>query len=110
VFDEAAIIRIRDVLGSAVAETLSESDPSHIVTDAMVDLRVEEIGPLDRIRSDLFVTLVARDEPCRQLNKSTIPEQLAAALREIVGSADVVVELVLTQHASSFDYSLLEGA
>jgi hypothetical protein len=107
-FEEAEVIGIRDAIIPAVARLLTEADPAHLVTDAMVDVRVEEIGPLDRIRGNLFVTLLARDEPDRQAARSSILAELAAQLRQ--STDDVVVELVLTQHASSFDYSLLEGA
>lgn len=108
--DTATITAIRDALASAVAQLLTEADPDHIVTDPMVDLRVQEYGPLDRIRSDILVTVLARDEPQRQRARLSIPAQLAGLVREIAGDVDVVVELVLTQHTSSFDYTVLENA
>lgn len=107
-FAEADIVVIRDMIGPAVAGLLTEADPDHQVTAAMVDVAVEPIGPLDRIRGDLFVTVLARDEPQRQAARNTIPAALARQLQS--AAADVVVELVLTQHTSSFDYSQLEGA
>ena len=109
-FDEAAVVRIRDAVASASADILTEVDPEHIVTDPMVDLRVEPIGTLDRVRGDLFITLLARDEPARQENRRVITSRLEEAVRRLAGDAEVTVELVLTQHTSSFDYATLEDA
>lgn len=97
---------MRDLLRSAAAEALTGVDPDHIVTPAMVDVRVMEVGPLDVVRASLFVTLLARHEPQRAQRA----DRIVAEIQDVASSEvpDTVVELVLTDHASSFDYAQLE--
>jgi len=100
------IVRVRDVLRSVAATALTGVDPDHLVTPAMIDVRVLEVGPLDVIRAPLFVTLLARHEPQRVQGSGRV----VAAIRDAVSSEvpDVVVEFVLTAHTTSFDYAALE--
>ncbi|MGH9124719.1 MAG: hypothetical protein ACRDZ8_08330 [Acidimicrobiales bacterium] len=87
---------------------LTEVDPDHLVNSTMVDCRVLEIGPLDRIRCDVFITVFARNEPARSVAASIITDRLSAVARAASGVEDAVVELILTAHSSSLDYATLE--
>lgn len=107
---EETIAALVEPLAEMVARGLETVDPSHCVTPAMVDLRCCEIGPLDRVRSDLFITVLARREPARSVAASDLVLGWAAEVAERTGLGDVVVELVLTDHHSSFDYAALEEA
>jgi hypothetical protein len=101
---EDRIVRVRDLLTDAVGPALMAVDPRHVVNSAMVDARLVAIGPLDRIRAPLFVTLFARTEADRVAGSAAIIELLSAAAAEAIDAASTVVELVLTDHHSSFDY------
>lgn len=107
-FEEDTIAHVRDALIDAVGPALTEADPAHVVNDMMVDAKLIAIGPLDRIRSDLFVTLFARHEPARAAAAVQVIARLSAVATEASGLVHPVVELSLTSHASSFDYSALE--
>jgi hypothetical protein len=106
--DRDKMIRTRDDIASAVASLLMETDPQHVVNEQMIDSRVEEIGPLDQIRSSVFITVFARDEIARSRAAPTITRALVEVARQSAGTDDVVVELVLTNHTSSVDYAALE--
>jgi hypothetical protein len=105
---EDRIVRVRDLLMDAVGPALMAVDPQHIVNSAMVDARLVAIGPLDRIRAPLFVTLFARTETDRVAGSATIIEGLTAAVAGAIDASSTVVELVLTDHHSSFDYVVHE--
>jgi len=99
---------VRGVIPRLVAGGLTREDPAHIVTPAMVDVRFTQIGPLDLVRSDVFVTVLARREVERQHSAADLASEWAAAVAAASGVSDAVVELVLTDHTSSFDYGSLE--
>jgi hypothetical protein len=107
-FGEAELERLRDALIDEVGMALTDADPSHLVNSRMVDARLIPVGPLDRIRGDLFVTLLARHEPARAAAADRIVDRIARCASDVVGPGDVVVELSLTHHYSSLDYSALE--
>jgi enamine deaminase RidA (YjgF/YER057c/UK114 family) len=107
-FGEADIAGIRDALVDAAGPVLTEADPDHVVNAAMVDARLIPIGRLDRVRSDLFVTLLARHEPARATAAAAIVRRLVGVAVAASGLQDAVVELSLTQHTSSVDYASLE--
>ena len=85
---------------------LTKADPGHIVTASMVDWVVQDRGALDSIRAPLFVSVFARHEYARRTDQQKIVDALHALATSIV-QYPVVVELLLTHHASSFDYSTL---
>jgi hypothetical protein len=105
---EERIVRVRDHLIDVVGPALMSVDPDHVVNAAMVDAHLVEMGPLDRFRSDIFVTLLARTEPARVLGAASIVDVLTRSARDAASPTSVVVELVLTDHHSSFDYASLE--
>lgn len=102
------MLRVRDRLISEVGPALMSVDPDHVVNAAMVDARVVTIGPHDRVRSDLFVTMFARHEAARSAGSAKIVERLHHAAVEASGIAAATVELVLNEHRSSFDYAAVE--
>jgi enamine deaminase RidA (YjgF/YER057c/UK114 family) len=107
-FGEAEIARIRDALVDAAGPALTEADTEHVVNARMVDARLIPISHLDRVRSDLFITLLARHEPARAAAAAAIVRRLEAVAAAASGLDDPVVELSLTQHTSSVDYASLE--
>lgn len=106
--DGERIVEVRDRLLAEVGPVLMTADPDHVVNQAMIDVRLVAIGPLDRIRGDVFVTLFARDESARRIGSARVVEQLRAVVVSAMGGGDAVVELVLTNHYSSFDYASVE--
>lgn len=107
-FTRPQVNAIRHALMGAVGPLLMEVDPSHVVNEAMVDAQVTAIGSLDAIRSDLFVTLLARREDLRVDGAVQIVARLRSLAIEASGVEDAVVELILTDHTSSVDYAQLE--
>ena len=92
----------------AVAEGLEAVDPNHLVTPEMVDVRFTPIGPLDDQHAELLVTVLARHEQARHRAAPALVEVWARAVAESTGVLGAVVELVLTDHQSSFDYTTME--
>jgi hypothetical protein len=105
---QAQLAEVRDALVATAGPALMAADPQHIVNERMIDVKVTAIGPLDRVRSALFITVHARYEPLRASGAANVVAQLLAATSEAAPSALPVVELVLTNHVSSLDYSSLE--
>ena len=70
----------------------------------MVDVRVIEVGPLDRVRPNLLVTILARQEPARERHKHEIVDALTASVTAIFPDVDAMVELVLTNRVSTYEY------
>ncbi len=104
----STIAHVRDLVASEAAALLTAEDPKHVVTHGMIDSQLTRLGPLDRVRAPIFVTLLAREEPRRRASQATVAAALAKAVRAIV-DVEVVVEIVLTAHASSYDYSVHES-
>lgn len=107
-FTPDQLSQLREVVISAVAREFEFADPDHVVTPAMVDVRFLEQGPLDRLRSDLFITVLARSEERRRKQASSIAEAINEACINSTKYAAALTELVLTDHYSTFDYSTLE--
>lgn len=105
---EERIVRVRDALVAEIGPALMAVDPEHVVNEDMVDVRVEPIGTHDRLRSDLFVTLLARSEPGRVAGAAHVVARLHQTAVDAADGQDAVVELVLTDHHSSVDYAALE--
>ena len=105
---EGRIVRVRDRLSAEVGPALMAVDPDHIVNESMVDVRVVPTGPLDRIRADLLVTLFARRESGRVAGAAEVVDRLRRVAADAAEDEAVVVELVLNEHRSSFDYAELE--
>lgn len=99
-----ALVSLCDELPAIVARTLTVHDPAHLVTAAMVDVRVMTVGPYDRINPHLYVTVLARTEPGRDAHKLTIVGKISEALRRLGSPPDTLVELVLTNRVSLYDY------
>jgi len=102
-----------DALGAICAElpgivaesfTLHDPDPAHVVTALMVDLRVIPIGPHDRINPAMYITVLARTEPARDAKKMAIVGEIAAGIRPLGSPDDTLVELVLTNRVSLYEY------
>lgn len=93
---------------TSLATALMRYDSAHVVRPAMVDVKVLDIGELDIIRCDLFVSCFARTEPARHAHRREIVDAVRTALLSVGLGPDDVVELLLTDHTSSFDYSRLE--
>ena len=106
--DEASLLALRDELKVAVAEGLEAVDPNHLVTPEMVDVRFTPLGPLDDQHAELLVTVLARHEQARHRAAPALVEVWARAVAESTGVLGAVVELVLTDHQSSFDYTTME--
>jgi hypothetical protein len=102
------IVRVRDALLAAVGPALMAVDPVHVVNAAMVEVRVVAIGPLDQVRSPVFVTLFARTEPGRRAGAAAVVRHLVEAVSPTAPEVEPTIELVLTDHHSSFDYTSLE--
>ena len=98
------LVRLRDNLPSIVARALTSHDPGHLVTGAMVDIRVTTSGLYDRLNRDLYVTVLARTEPERDINKLAIVRQISDAVRSLGAPTGTMVELVLTNRVSVYDY------
>lgn len=93
-----------DVLCEVVGETLTAADPEHVVKPGMVDVRVSTVGPHDRIGPDLYITVLARTEPARDRHRVRIAEQITAGVLALDVPSDTLVELVLTNRTSVYDY------
>ena len=102
---EEQVIAVRDAVRATVASTLTAYDPQHLVTEAMVDVRVQPVGALDAIGPDLYVTVYAREEPARDANKLVVIERITKAARDASCPPDTMVELVLTNRSSVYDYN-----
>ena len=102
-----AVRSLIDALREEVARSLSAHDPRHTVTAPMIDVQVIDVGPLDRIRAPVFITVLARHESARSSERNDIVDELRSWLDHQLAFPSVV-ELVLTHHTSSFDYSELE--
>ena len=102
--DEVQLVAIRNALHHGVASVIGRHDPAHQLTPAMVDLRVIETGPLDQLRTDMLVTVLARNEPAREDHKRSIVAELTEIVTGIVPDADVMIELVLTNRTSIYEY------
>ena len=101
---EATVVAVRDHLHQAVGSMFEEFDPDHVVTPAMVDVRCIPVGRLDAVRPDLLVTVLAREEPARHANRYEIARRLATLTRELAPDLDVMLEVVLTNRASTYEY------
>jgi hypothetical protein len=99
-----ALSHLCDRLPTIVAEALTRHDPSHLVTPEMVDLRVSPVGLHDRINPDLYVTVLARTEPARDTHKVEIVDEIFHAVRRFDPPDDTLVELVLTNRVSLYEY------
>jgi len=99
-----ALVSLRDALQNDVAEVIGRYDQAHELTSAMVDLRVIEVGPLDRVRPQLLVTVLARDEPERSRQRMAIIAALTETVTAIFPDTDAMVELVLTNRVSIYEY------
>jgi hypothetical protein len=102
--DEDVVVAIRDALHRAVGVAFEDADPDHPVTAAMVDLRCIAVGPLDVVRPDVLITVLARTEPARHARRSVIAEQLARVVGEVAPDLDVMLEIVLTDRTSAYEY------
>jgi len=102
--DAPGLVRLRDELPSIVATALTTHDPGHLVTAAMVDIRVTSVGEYDRINRDLYVTVLARTEPGRDAHKLAIVRRISDAAMQLGAPAGTMVELVLTNRVSMYDY------
>lgn len=108
---EEDLLEIRDNIPQLVAKYLTRFDPSNIVTPPMVAVRVIEMGVYDQIDACLYITVLARYEESRSICSSKIIGSVMKGLEKtkvLQTGKDVSVELVLTHHSSSFDYSTLE--
>jgi phenylpyruvate tautomerase PptA (4-oxalocrotonate tautomerase family) len=108
---EEELLEIRDNIPQLVAEYLTRFDPSNIVTPPMVAVRVIEMGVYDQINACLYITVLARyEEPRSRYNDKIIGAVMKGLgnTKVLQNEKDVLVELVLTHHSSSFDYSSLE--
>lgn len=101
---DTTLTEIRDRLHQAVGGVFEEFDPDHVVTPAMVDVRCIEVGRLDVVRPDVLVTVLAREEPARHANRYEIARRLAALAGESAPDLDVMLEVVLTNRTSAYDY------
>lgn len=99
-----ALVRLCDQLPTIVAAAVTLHDPAHPVTAAMVDVRVATVGPHDRINPELYVTVLARSEPERDAHKVAIVKEITEALRRLGPPPETLVELVLTNRVSLYDY------
>jgi hypothetical protein len=101
----AVVLAVRDALPSVIASHLEAVDPEHAVTPAMVDVRVLEASPHDRLACPLYVTILSRTEPARRHGH----DAFVAAVTEDLGAVglplDAMVESILTDRASSYRYS-----
>jgi hypothetical protein len=88
-----------------VTESIQQFDPHHRLTAQMVDLRVHEVGPYDKITPDIYVTVLARTEPAREEHQHAIVLAMAERLSATLPPSPLV-ELVLTRHATSWNYGL----
>jgi hypothetical protein len=102
--DEATVVALRDRLHQAVGSVFEEFDPDHVVTPAMVDVRCIQAGALDKVRPDLVITVLGREEPARHASRYEIASQLAMFMREMAPGLDILLEVVLTNRASTYDY------
>ena len=101
---EDRLLRLRDALPTIVAEALSRFDPQNIVTGEMVDLRIEQIGPLDLVHPDMLITIFARREPARHQSRDLITELITNGIVSVGCPANTMVELVLTDRTSTYRY------
>lgn len=97
---EGLCIRLQQAVGAA----LTQHDPDHPVTPEMVDVRVGLVGPHDRIGPDLYVTVLARTEPARDAGKAELVVAITEAVHDLGVPEDTLVELVLTNRVSTYDY------
>ena len=102
--DEAIVVAVRDRLHQVVGSMFEEFDPDHVVTPAMVDVRCIPVGRLDAVRPELLVTVLAREEPARHANRYEIARRLASLTLELAPDLDIMLEVVLTERASTYDY------
>lgn len=102
--EEHTVVAIRNALHRSVGLVLERVDPDHAVTPAMVDLRCIPVGPLDIVRPDLLITVLARTEPDRHAHRETIADDLAQVVLEAAPGLDIIVELVLTNRTSTYEY------
>ena len=103
-FSSQALAGLCDVLPEIVAGSMTRFDAAHLVTAAMVDVRVSTVGQYDRINPDLYVTVLARSEPARDTHKIAIVGEISEAVRRLGSPPDTMVELVLTNRVSLYDY------
>jgi len=98
------LLRLRDALPALVADALESSDPRNTVTVEMVDVRVEQVGPFDLVHPDMLITVFARHERARHESRDRITEQITGAIEAVGCPANTMIELVLTDRSSTYQY------
>lgn len=98
------VVRLRDGARVIIARRFTEVDPEHVVTPAMVDVRVSRVGELDLIGPDLFVTILARTEDARMRGRDDLIGRITADIEALGSPPATMVELVLTNRASVYRY------
>jgi len=101
---EPALDHLCERLQGVVAEALTDHDPDHLVSAPMVDVRVGTVGPHDRIGPDLYVTVLARSEAERDARRWEIVAAITEAVRRLGVPDDTLVEFILTNRSSIYDY------
>jgi hypothetical protein len=102
--NELQLVKLCKALPDIVGSALTLHDPAHLVTAAMVDVRVSTPGPYDRINPHLYVTVLARSEPDREIHKLSIVSEIGCGVHRIGSPPDTLVELVLTNRVSLYNY------
>lgn len=102
--EEETVVAVRDALHRAVGPVFERADPDHTVTPGMVDLRCIPVGPLDLVRPHLLITVLARTEPARHTQREGIADQLAMVVGEAAPGLDVMLEVVLANRTSTYEY------
>jgi hypothetical protein len=103
-FRDAEIASLIDALVTEIAAAFSELAPPHRVTAQMIDVVVQAVGPLDRMHPDILITVLARREPARLAAAALIVARLTQVAEAAAWPRMPMVELVLTQHISTFNY------
>lgn len=103
-FGEVDLVRLRDSLPNVVGNALEGSDPDHTVTEEMVDVRIEPVGPLDLLHPAMLITVFARHETARHDARDRILEQITRAIEAVGCPPNTMIELVLTVRTSVYEY------
>lgn len=98
------LLEIRDAVRVIVAESLVRVDPVHLVEPWMVDVRLTPVGPYDLVGPDLYVTIMTRVTHQREANKVALVNDIDGRLRRLALPDDTLVELLLSNRASTYDY------
>jgi phenylpyruvate tautomerase PptA (4-oxalocrotonate tautomerase family) len=101
---EADLHEVTNATREFVAEAITSVDPSHPVAVEMVDLKVVIVERYDLIGPDLYVTVLARSEPEREENKAEIIDHITDGIASTSAPRNTLVELVLTNRVSRYDY------